>query len=82
MKTNDVFQKGKGKEKEKEKKKKKNKIVKFALKPEHSPRGVWRKPLKPGALSLHWLGVIDFVFDTWVDRSNLANCRCLIFEVS
>ena len=66
--TNVVFQKGK--EKEKEKKKKKNKIVKFALKPEHSPRGVWRKALKPDALSLNWLGVIDFVFDTWVDRLN------------
>ena len=23
----------------------------FALKPEHGPRGLWRKPLKPGALS-------------------------------
>ena len=23
----------------------------FALKPEHSPRGLWRKPFKPGALS-------------------------------
>ena len=22
----------------------------FALKPEHGPRGLWRKPLKPGAL--------------------------------
>ena len=22
----------------------------FALKPEHSPRGLWLKPLKPGAL--------------------------------
>ena len=22
----------------------------FALKPEHGPRGIWRKPLKPGAL--------------------------------
>ena len=60
--------KRKRKRKEKEKKKKKNKIVKFALKPEHSPRGVWRKPLKPDALSLNWLGVIDFVFVTWVDR--------------
>ena len=24
----------------------------FALKPEHGPRGIWRKPLKPSALSL------------------------------
>ena len=23
----------------------------FALKPEHGPRGIWQKPLKPGALS-------------------------------
>ena len=58
----------KRKRKEKEKKKKKNKIVSFALKPEHGPRGVWRKPLKPDALSLNWLGVINFVFVTWVDR--------------
>ena len=69
MKTNVVFQKGKEKknQKEKDKKKKKNKVVK-ALKPEHGPRGVWRKPLKPDALSLNWLGVIDLVFVTWVDR--------------
>ena len=38
-------------EKEKEKKKKKKKIATLALKPENSPRGIWRKPLKPGALS-------------------------------
>ena len=60
----------KEKEKEKEKKKKrkrKKKLQCFALKPEHGPRGIWRKPLKPGALNLHWLGVADFVFATWVD---------------
>ena len=45
------------KEKEKEKKKKKQKEKKrfescrFALKPEHDPIGIWRKPSKPGALS-------------------------------
>ena len=42
------------KEKEKEKKKKKKKkrkLQRFALKPEHGPRGIWRKSLKPGALS-------------------------------
>ena len=61
-------EKKKKKEKEKEKKKKKNKNLQcFALKPEHGPRGIWRKPLKPGALNLHWLGVADFVFATWVD---------------
>ena len=40
--------------KENEKTKEKKEIVKprrFSLKPEHSPRGIWRKPLKPGALS-------------------------------
>ena len=60
----------KEKEKEKEKKKKrkrKKNLQRFALKPEHGPRGIWRKPLKPGALNLHWLGVADFVFATWVD---------------
>ena len=58
----------KKKRKRKEKEKKKNeKLQCFALKPEHGPRGVWRKPLKPGALNLHWLGVADFVFATWVD---------------
>ena len=35
-------------EKEKEKE---EKLQRFALKPEHDPRGIWRKPLKPGALS-------------------------------
>ena len=39
-------------EKEKEKKKEKEeKLQRFALKPEHGPRGIWRKPSKPGALS-------------------------------
>ena len=38
-------------EKEKEKKKKKKKIATLALKPEHNPRGIWRKSLKPGALN-------------------------------
>ena len=36
---------------EKEKEKKKEKLQRFALKPEHGPRGIWRKPLNPGALS-------------------------------
>ena len=60
------------KEKEmKKKKKKKRKRIKIAmlcLETEHGPRGIWRKPLKPGALNLHWLGVADLVFVTWVDR--------------
>ena len=37
-------------EKEKEKEKE-EKFQRFALKPEHSPRDIWRKPLKPSALS-------------------------------
>ena len=41
----------KRKTKKKTKRKKKRKIATLALKPEHSLRGIWRKPLKPGALS-------------------------------
>ena len=37
--------------KRKEKEKKKKKIATLALKHEHSPRGIWRKSLKPGALN-------------------------------
>ena len=66
------------KRKEKEKKKK---LQCFALKPEHDPRGVWRKPLKPGALNLHWLGVADLVFATRVDGWSLSSCRCWRFEI-
>ena len=61
------------KRKEKENKKKRKgkekeeKLQRFALKPEHGPRGIWRKPLKPGALNFHWLGVADLVFTTRVD---------------
>ena len=40
--------KRKRKEKEKEKE---EKLQRFALKPEHDPRGLWQKPLKSGALS-------------------------------
>ena len=47
------------KEKEKEKKKKQKKKIekprRFALKPEHGPRGLRRNPLKPGALN-HLVG--------------------------
>ena len=39
------------KEKEKEKEKRIEKPQCFALKPEHSLRGIWRKPVKPGALN-------------------------------
>ena len=37
--------------KEKEKEKSQVKPHHFALKPEHGPRGLQRKPLKPGALN-------------------------------
>ena len=43
---NEKEKKRKGKRKEKEKQ-----SQSFALKPEHGPRGLWRKPLKLGALS-------------------------------
>ena len=43
--------KEKEKEKKKKRKRKRRKLQRFALKPEHGPRGLWRKPLKPGALS-------------------------------
>ena len=48
-------------------KEKEGKLQCFALKPEHGPRGIRRKPLNPGALNLHWLGVADFEFATRVD---------------
>ena len=41
------------------KKKEKEQSVSLALKPEQGPRGIRRKSLKPGALSLDWLGVTD-----------------------
>ena len=37
--------------KDKEKEKSQVKPCCLALKPEHGPRGLWRKPLKPGALN-------------------------------
>ena len=77
--------KKKNKEKEKKKKRKRKekeeKLQRFALKPEHGPRGIWRKPLRPGALNLHWLGVTDLVFATWVDGWSLASCRCWSLEI-
>ena len=41
----------KEKKKKKKRKRKRRKSQRFALKPEHGPRGIWRKSLKPGALS-------------------------------
>ena len=43
-----MYSKIKISEKEKEKE---EELQRFALKPEHGPRGIWRKPLKPSALS-------------------------------
>ena len=54
-------------EKKRKSRKRKVQSLNFALKPEHGSRGVWRKPLKPGALNLNWLGVIDLVFVTRVN---------------
>ena len=57
-------------EKEKEKE---EKLQRFALKPEHGPRGIWRKPLKPGALSQlvgsHRLSA--YYMGGWVEFSKL-----------
>ena len=72
--------KRKRKEKEKEKENREVKPRRFSLKPEYGPRGIRRKPLKPGALN-NWLGVIDFVLATWVDGWSLASCRCWILEI-
>ena len=74
-------EKEKDMKKKKKKKRKRKKLQRFALKPEHGPRGIWRKPLKPGALNLHWLGVTDLVFVTWVDRWSCASCRCWSLEI-
>ena len=43
--------KEKEKPEEKEKGKRQVKSCRFTLKPEHGPRGLRRKPLKPGALN-------------------------------
>ena len=53
------------KEKEKEKRREKSRC--FTLKPENGSRGLRRKSLKPGALSLSWLGATDLVLATRVD---------------
>ena len=54
--------------KEKEKEKRREKLRRFALNPEHGSRGLQRKSLKSGALSLSLLGATDLVLPTWVDR--------------
>ena len=68
----------KRREKEKAKRKRKEKekeeiLRRFALKLEHSPRGIWGMPLKPGALSqlvgIHRLSA--HYMDGWVEFSDL-----------
>ena len=76
-----IKRKEKEKAKRKRKEKRKKKLQRFALKPEHGPRGIWRKPLKPGALNLDWLGVTDLVFAIRVDGWSLASCRCWRLEI-
>ena len=59
------------KKKEKKKKKQKEKTIKIAmlcLETRARLRGIWRKPLNPGALNLYWLGATDLVLATWVDK--------------
>ena len=46
-------------EKKEREQKEKEQSVSLALKLEQGSRGIWWKSLKPGALSLYWLGVID-----------------------
>ena len=41
----------KEKKKKIKRKEKEEKLQRFALKPEQGPRGIWREPLRPGALS-------------------------------
>ena len=41
----------KKKKQKRKRKEKEEKLQRFALKSEHGPRGIWRKPLKLGALS-------------------------------
>ena len=69
---------------EKNKKQKEKKRIEshcFSLKPEHGLRGIWRKPLKPGALNLHGLGVVDLVFATRVDGWSLASYKCYRLKI-
>ena len=45
------IKKNKKKRKRKIKRKRIENLQRFALKPKHGPRGIWRKPLKLGALN-------------------------------
>ena len=67
--------------KKKEIKRKEKKIATLCLETRTRSEGLWRKPLKPGALNLHWLGVADLVFATRLDGWILASCRCWSFEI-
>ena len=46
------------------------------MKPEQGQRGIWRKSLKPSALNLYWLGVID-LNARYKNMWSLTYCRCL-----
>ena len=74
-------EKEKDMKKKKKKKRKRIKIATLCLETRARSEGIWRKPLKPGALNLHWLGVADFVFATWVDGWSLASCRYWSLEI-
>ena len=68
------------KNKNKRKRKGIEKPRRFALKPEHGSRGIWRKPLKPGALR-QLVGSHRFSARYRVDGWSLASCRCWSFEI-
>ena len=56
----------------------------LALKPEQGPRGIWWKSLKPGALSLYWLGVTDLTaryMGGWVEYPKKKKGAFLAFYI-
>ena len=80
MKANEVFQNKKKNKKKNKNKKNLEKLRCFALKPEHGPRGLRRKPLKPGALN-QLVGIQRLnarYMGGWVE---LASYRCWILEI-
>ena len=57
----------KKKKRKTKRRKEKRKAATLYLETRARSRGLRRKSLKPGALSLSWLGAIDLVLATWVD---------------
>ena len=47
------------------------------MKPKQGLRGIWQNSLKPGALSLYWLGVTNLNARTRVNKWSLTYCKCL-----